>query len=669
MLGLTILSRAAASVMVPRVRTATTQEGTLSYEINGNGIIKENAKKYIELMNGYQIGQVYIKEGQAIEKGEVLFHYDLEQLQEKKTALAKELKKLQFQYEKTELGIEDGSTVSEAERKTEEAKDNKQLAEENEKRAEDDKESAEESLEMTKNALILSKQEEYENAASEFQDLLSEEENALITAQRKVDDANKELESLRKPKIELQEALTNYKTALETLESNKDELISKAYFAIFDIYYDGTYQEHQLAVENKREELRRAQEDLQDILMEWIYGTDPATIEKEEKSANRNLADIQKEFDVLTEQDDELDKAIDVYKRSVLKTENWSVTEAETLLFQLIYDKLNIDEDKISIAQTYLTRAEEDQDQVKAQWDKKDREALEKKDKLYSELTAMKQNKYDWQKELTNSENALQNADRAVTDSKNAVQTADRALEAAEIDQQKSSKTLMESNQAVDLELRSLTMDLEDKKTEIEEIQSLIDQKGIVKSPVSGVVLSSDLEQGAIMSGQESLIIATGDYELSMKGTKEELKHFAVGDELSIKAAEGDNRVAVNIENIELPDQDGNISFTALLPADGSYRVGGGLEFELQKNSKSYSSCIPIQAIRQDTNSTFILLIRETSGILGSIQTAFRLDVTVVSKDATSAAIDAPLSEEDEIIVSSNKNISEGDRVRVVKTE
>jgi hypothetical protein len=63
------------------------------------------------------------------------------------------------------------------------------------------------------------------------------------------------------------------------------------------------------------------------------------------------------------------------------------------------------------------------------------------------------------------------------------------------------------------------------------------------------------------------------------------------------------------------------------------------------------------------------LIIKESDGILGRIQTAFRLDVTIVAQDAKSVAIEAPLSAEEDIIISSSKNISEGDRVRVVETK
>ena len=57
------------------------------------------------------------------------------------------------------------------------------------------------------------------------------------------------------------------------------------------------------------------------------------------------------------------------------------------------------------------------------------------------------------------------------------------------------------------------------------------------------------------------------------------------------------------------------------------------------------------------------MITEETNTILGNELTALRMDVTVLEKDYTIAAIENGLS--DNIIVSSNKNIKAGDRVRL----
>ena len=153
-----------------------------------------------------------------------------------------------------------------------------------------------------------------------------------------------------------------------------------------------------------------------------------------------------------------------------------------------------------------------------------------------------------------------------------------------------------------------------------------------------------------------------------MNADKEDMKRITVGDELEIDTGMDNDKITSQIENIGLPDQDGMVKFSALLP-EGDYSVGGSLNYEINKESKTYPRCIPIQGLREDSKGTYILLVKEKDGVLGKEDTAFRLEVTVTSQDAKTAAIEASLSEEDQIITGSNKNISEGDRVRVYEME
>lgn len=65
----TVVSRAAASVMVAKVEVAAAKEGELTFEISGTGTIKENAQKYISLSDGLKIGKVSIEKGKRCGKG------------------------------------------------------------------------------------------------------------------------------------------------------------------------------------------------------------------------------------------------------------------------------------------------------------------------------------------------------------------------------------------------------------------------------------------------------------------------------------------------------------------------------------------------------------------------------------------------------------------------
>jgi hypothetical protein len=61
----------------------------------------------------------------------------------------------------------------------------------------------------------------------------------------------------------------------------------------------------------------------------------------------------------------------------------------------------------------------------------------------------------------------------------------------------------------------------------------------------------------------------------------------------------------------------------------------------------------------------YVLAVTESNTSLGNELTAYRINVMVLEKDYRTAAVEAPISPEDNIIISSNKNIEEGDRVRI----
>ncbi len=645
---LTLLSRVAASAMVPKVQVGGGENKSLSYDIEGTGTIKENAKKYMELQSGYKISKVSVKEGQQIDEKDLLFTYDLKQLEEKKSTLEMELKKLQLSYQKADLsGNNSNDTKKEAEAKA---------------NAEEDLRLATAMLGEMKTTVKNNKEEDYEAAKSEWEDTEAASDAAIGAADRTVNDAELELEEFTKPQQEAETVIKDYKVAVTTAS---EELIQKAQTAIVEFYYGDGYAEHQKDVEEAQEKMNRAKEDLKDINSKWdgainfwdqfssedsikkAYKDQIQLRDAEIKSANRIIADIQETIDELTKEDLQLEDAISYYRSCILLEAPVSAYEA---LYKLLYDNLKLDEVKMNTAKTMLSRAKEDFSQTEKDWDKKVDTAYDKVEKLKKELSQIKDGSYDYQEDLKDIESVLRNSERE--------------LKSAELGLENAEQTQKNNEESIKIELSSIEIDIQAKKKEIKQIQNIIDKNGEVTSPVSGVILTSELEEGITLTGQEKLIISTGGFELSMMGNKEDMKNFSEGDKVDIKITDNQEKITSSIENIEMPDAEGNVSFTALLP-EGEYKSGAVLEYELLKSSEDYSMCIPIQALRQDSKSTFILLAKESDSVLGKMLSAFRLDVKVISQDAKTAAIEASLSEEDMIIVGSNKNIAEGDRVQV----
>ena len=74
---------------------------------------------------------------------------------------------------------------------------------------------------------------------------------------------------------------------------------------------------------------------------------------------------------------------------------------------------------------------------------------------------------------------------------------------------------------------------------------------------------------------------------------------------------------------------------------------------------------IPLGALRQSQGSYYVLTVEKQEGILGSEYKAKETPVTLISKDDTYVAIQSTIEDKTKIIISSNKYVEEGDRIRL----
>lgn len=646
----TVVSRAAASVMVPKVTAESVKRDTLTFELSGTGTIVGNAKKYIDLITGYKIGKMYVNPQDTVEKGEVLFAYDMKELQKARKSLLDELKKLQLQYEKAALNGNSDFEITSA-----------SLSREN---AESDYKDAKKDITDLKRQIGKMKKQEYEEALPALKEMKGSKEDEERAAKRTVEDAVDELEKLTEPEERLLGLLDHYKAAAE---SKKEEEILKVRTSIFELYYNDKYKEHQIQVEDGKKRLARAEDDLRTAREKWKTVIDEndrfsddedvrKTYEQlirernaEIKNYRRAVSDETTSLDQLTREDEKLDKALQKYRGDIMSN-NMNAGESYQELYQIIYDGLNLNKKEIEMAKKKVSRAGEDEEKIRKRWEEKYKNAKMNTDKLYQDILDIKKGTYDYEEEIKAGKKAAKDAKRSIRNARLKEQ------EVQNVD------ALNQENERIDLE--SIQLDIDEKQNEIAKINKILQKKGKVMSPVDGVIHESDLEYGMTITGSEKLAISTGGYELTMEAEKENMKYFSVGDEIVMKSYNSSDTMTSQIESIKAPDKDGKVKFTSLL-SERDYTEGNTLDFELKKESGEYRTCIPLTAIRQNAYNTYILLVKEKDSILGKEETAFPMNVTVIQKDRRTAAIEGSFTNEDRIITGSSKDITEGDRVRV----
>ena len=80
---LTVLSRAAANIITPRVTCTAPQKTALKYKVTATGTVKEKQQQAVNTVPGIRVKKVLVSEGDHVSEQDVLFEVDMEDLEEK----------------------------------------------------------------------------------------------------------------------------------------------------------------------------------------------------------------------------------------------------------------------------------------------------------------------------------------------------------------------------------------------------------------------------------------------------------------------------------------------------------------------------------------------------------------------------------------------------------
>lgn len=213
----TAVSRAAASMVVPKVTTGKVQEGKLSILIQGKGTVETREESLLSLQTGLRVEKI-LQTGTVVKKGDVLLQYDQNYLQERIEEKQAEIKKLELAVEQAKLTGQPQARVEAAES----AQRDVQLSEDNYAKAWEDYNAATEAYETGAAG-------QQQNLDQELQAAEEEKERVLQQAQElEAAGEAEEAEKLRQQAEENAEqrkaqAQSAYDSAIQELELQKSQ--------------------------------------------------------------------------------------------------------------------------------------------------------------------------------------------------------------------------------------------------------------------------------------------------------------------------------------------------------------------------------------------------------------------------------------------------------------
>lgn len=250
------------------------------------------------------------------------------------------------------------------------------------------------------------------------------------------------------------------------------------------------------------------------------------------------------------------------------------------------------------------------------------------------------------------------------------VEAANRAVEDAEdklSDFEKSNLINNENEQInakiAELDLEQLEDEMEEKAEILEKLNRVLKVEGEVLADIDGMITSLDIEPMTTISGSEKVAITPSNSVFIGSFEKEYMEYLQMGDKISCQLTGYKKAVEGEIIDIAYNSEGDRYNVTVKLP-DEEFAPGITGQFTIEKSSEKYDNCIPLTALRNDNSGDYILVMRETSTILGKEFKAYRVNVIVDKKDFQTAVINDVLGYDEEIIIGSNRNVMEGDRVR-----
>ena len=217
--------------------------------------------------------------------------------------------------------------------------------------------------------------------------------------------------------------------------------------------------------------------------------------------------------------------------------------------------------------------------------------------------------------------------------------------------------------QVIEQKLRALEIDAA--QAEVDRLTRLLYDGATLTAPTAGTVSEVLVAAGDIATSEAALRLAPATSALVVRAqvTAEQAEHLSPGMEarfrLSGTASEAEARATLRTL---APTPSGFEAVFELPEGDGE--VGQSVSLTTAQMTETYDMCVPLGAIVYRGEATGVYRIRTGQSVLGEVEYAEFVAVTVRETDAQTAAIEGSLLAQDSVIVSANKPVNEGDRVR-----
>lgn len=274
--------------------------------------------------------------------------------------------------------------------------------------------------------------------------------------------------------------------------------------------------------------------------------------------------------------------------------------------------------------------------------------------------------------EVERAQGALQTAITRANDSRqqNArrVEDAAASLASAQATQQRNTQQAADTSAQNTITAATLALDIAAQEETLAHIADIIANQGVFHAPYTGTVATTFSGDTTTIAPLITLRDTAGGFEATMEIPRASGERLAVGSQAEVTTTGGSMfftpTVTGIVSAISTPNDNDRVTITITLP-EGDWTTGQRVDAQAIMSRGNYDLSVPISALNSDNSGYFLLVMEQRSTIMGLQNVVERVNVTIHAQDDDNVSVIGSVSRNSQVIVSSNKPVHVGDRVRV----
>lgn len=630
MLCFTILSRAADQAGIAAVHVQKPESRIILHTVAAAGKVVQNREVAIVTEPDERVVEIAVEKGQKVAKGDLLFTIDTELLQEKILNQRQEIEKQRLQF---------GDAGSQQDvRAAQKANDQASAAEQyslSTKKAQVQVSRAKRDLDAAKQALTDYRKKNGNGSTATDNTVEETLQNALEEKTAAYLDAQKELTALQ----------WRIENAVNTALNETGAQLVKNGMCVTQ-----AAEEEPLILEEPEGELE-----------------DAGAVDSPEQDTKQTDGESAQNIDIIIEpSDQEVNTGSEPSDSSVISSAIPSVSDtaqpstpshsdADDGVASPVPDRELIEQ---QVRDTYAQ--ELDAATKKVETAKKEKEAAEQALMQYQQeqLTAADASGKEQERQLLAAVQTAGDAyEDAVLAANEAAVTAGRAVAAAGI------------SDASDSTLAVGEITVEQMELQLEKLERLLEADGRICAPSDGLITEIAVNIGERTADTPAVRMAdlTKGYRFTAELTKEQETYIGAGDEVTLTDSRRNQLEQLTVESVAADGENEGVYEISVPLPDDTLELGAAAVLDYSSPSQTYAICVPLAALHLDErNQPYVLTYDEQDSVLGKELRARKVSVNILDQNESYAALaDGSISSQDEVIVSADKAVDDGSRIRL----